>query len=623
MAGQIYKPQKNSWVSSLKNFFTSRKQKDNSIPASKTVGNPAQSTVSAKSSVMASDTVSYDIRQDDQFLHSIEKALPPDIPKAEFVKALLRMVPEDFDYLYYDGEFDNSNPLRKLAHKVAIQAFNHLPDDPSSLDSLGFSFIELGDHERALKCYLRKSEKDADDGAAWNNIAWCQMRMGKYNEAFEVCKHALKFFPNHPHVQHDYACILAGLRRIDEAIPVLTNAISNLKPQAIQLHYLLAILLERKGDTKSAINCWKEFLRLAEDKIGHERAISRVQNKLQKYGVTVSLRKRQMSEIHDQTTVFNSLAISQMLCLSQHLQLVKNDPRKIDAQERIKIGQTMEQILQHHNKMVVELYHKWKKLSIDHRVILARHYVFLSLANLLQWKLDGVEEWLKRALTLDKDSKETQPLLYAYYVIKVMQGVNENEELNLLQSALRIDQRPGHAHILLARHYCIKGKYKQVAEILKQINEVEKKSKIDDEYERGLLEEAKFGVTLWSAVGKIREDKDSEALSIVNDLKLKKPESPEPKYWLAVINIRRGSYSTAKDILATIPADVIPEKTLSELRSIISKNERIRDSSDNIIFNLRSPRMTGSSSSPICKRFFRALIKRLTGQNKGKILSER
>lgn len=621
MAGQIYKPQKKSWVSSLKSFFTGRKQKDHSIPVAKTVSNSAQSTVSAKSSGMASDTVSYDIRQDDQFLHSIETTLPPDIPKSEFVKALLRMGPEDYDYLYYDGEFDNSNPLRKLAHKVAIEAFNHLPDDPSSLNNLGFSFIELGDHERALKCYLRMSEKDANDGAAWNNIAWCQMRMGNYSKALEACKQALKFFPNHPHVQHDYACILAGLGRIDEAIPVLKNAISNLKPQAIQLHYLLAILLERKGDAKSAINYWKEFLRLAEDKIGHERAISSVQNKLQKYGVTISLGKRQMSAKHDQTTVFNGLAISQMLCLSQHLQLVKNDPRKIDAQERIRIGQSMEQILQYHNEGVDELYHKCKKLSSDHRVILARHYVFLSLANLLQWKLDRVEDWLKKALSLDKDSKETQPLLYAYYVIRVMQGVGESEEYKLLHSALKIDSRPGHAHILLARHYCIKMKYKQVDDILKQINEVERKSKMHDEYERGLLEEAKFGVALWKAVGKIREDKDNEALSIINDLKLRKPESPELKYWLAVINIRRGLYSKAKDILATIPDGVIPEKVLSELRSTILRNERISES--HVIFNLRSPRMTGSSSSPICKRFLRALIKRLTGQNKGKILSER
>jgi len=268
MVKQVLKRRKRSWFSSLKDLFTGRKVEDSPATVFKT-------------------DLSTSILED---LKDVEITIPPDVNKIEIVNELLRLGPEDYDYLYLNGECDNSTPLRRMAYKIALQAVQDLPNEPSLLSSLGFSLIELADYQKALICFLREAEKLKDDGAVWNNIAWCQMRLRRYNEALVSCEKALKFLSNHSYVHHDYASILAGLGKLDEAIAVIKNAISNIKPQAVQLHYLLATLLERKGDIQSAITIWKEYLKLVGDKTGHEKAMLRVQDKLKRHGVSISLR---------------------------------------------------------------------------------------------------------------------------------------------------------------------------------------------------------------------------------------------------------------------------------------------------------------------------------------------
>jgi tetratricopeptide (TPR) repeat protein len=595
MAKHTLKNQKKSWFSSLKDLFTGNRIEDNAtVAADVTRPQVSESTLTEGRS-----------------MEDFEIVLPPGVNKIEFVNALLRMGPEDHDHLYFDGECDNSTLSRQMAYRVAREAFNDLPQDASSLESLGFSLIELGDHKRALKCYLRQSKKASNDGAVWNNIAWCQMRLGRYEEALVSCERAMKFLSNHSYVHHDYAAILAGLGRLDEAVEVIKNA-TNLKPEAPQLYYLLASVLEKKGDIKSAISYWKEYLKLADGKAGHERAVLRAQERLRRYGINVSLKTTQISE---KEKLFNNLVLSHILCLNQHMQLVKREPKKVSMEERMRIGKSMERILEGYNDAVDKLSQKVRALPIRDREILSRHYSFLSLANLLQERLDEVSGWLKKSIELDKNNKQSQALLYAYYVIKVMHGVDEKEEYRLIQSALKIDSRPGHAHILLARHYCYKRKYRQIEKILTQINDTAgKKSKMDT-YERALLEEAIFGVTLWMAVGKILDNKDNEALGIIDGLIRKRPDAPELKYWLVIINIRKGSYSKAQKILETIPTDAIPPKILSELRDILYRRVIVEISEYSEIFNLRGPRMTGSSSSPICLRSLLALFKGLAKYN--------
>jgi tetratricopeptide (TPR) repeat protein len=220
---------------------------------------------------------------------SILKSLFPH--EVDRVGALLEITP-DYDYLYFDGECDNSTPLRKKAYETALEAFKNLPDEPSLLSSLGFSLIQFGEYEKALECFKRQSKKSTEDGIVWNNIAWCLMRLGKYEEALNPCERALELLSNSADVHYVYSTILVGLGRWDEAIKVIKNAISNFKAsdlELLELYYLLPSVLERKGDNQSAIIHWKKYLKLAVSKTGHEKAVLRVNNKLKENGFKISV----------------------------------------------------------------------------------------------------------------------------------------------------------------------------------------------------------------------------------------------------------------------------------------------------------------------------------------------
>ena len=219
---------------------------------------------------------------------SILKSLFPH--ELDRVGALLENTP-DYDYLYFDGECDNSAPSRKKAYEISLEAFNNLPDGTSLLSSLGFSLIQFGEYEKALECFKRQSKMSTEDGNAWNNIAWCLMRLGRYEEALTPCKRALKLLSNSSDVHYVYGSILTQLAHWDEAMKVIKNAISNLKPsdlELLELYYLLPSVLERKGDMPPAIIYWRQYLKLAKGKAGHERAVLRVETKLMEKGLRVS-----------------------------------------------------------------------------------------------------------------------------------------------------------------------------------------------------------------------------------------------------------------------------------------------------------------------------------------------
>lgn len=589
--------QKAGWLSSLKALITGNKFKDKVI-----ISSHAKSDTST-SVITQAQTVPIQL-PDRKWLDDVEINIPPGIVRSEYAIAILRSGPEDYDYVYFDGECDNSIPLRQIASKIATEAISDLPDNQSLLGSLGFALIELAEYEKALKCFMQQSECSPDDGTAWNNMAWCMMQLGRYGEALASCDKALKYLSNHSHVHHDHASILVKLGKLDEAAAVINNAILNIKPQAPQLHYLLADIKEKQGDIKAAVTQWKTYLEFVDNKAGHERAKLRVQSKLQKCGERISLKIPVRYDTEDYTTLFNSYVMCHMLCLNQYMQLGQKASGWITRADKLKISNFIEKLLGYHIDIFYELSRKAKRLPKEHKEIIARHYVFLALADLLQEDLDGVEDLLNKSLKLNENSIEAKALLQAYYVIKVMQGVSEDEEYKLLKSAIKIDPRPGHAQILLARHYCFKKKYGEIDNIFAQVKKSALEVRGTDGYDLALVAEAEFGVLLWKAVGRIMDNKDSEALSILTDLKTRRPNFPEVKYWLAIINIRQGSYTKAKEILDTIPSGAIPDKTLSELKSIIHKRIRISDSDHDDIFNLRSPRMTGTSSSPISVRRF-------------------
>jgi tetratricopeptide (TPR) repeat protein len=216
----------------------------------------------------------------DEISNSLVSALkatgtPPDAAKAHVLQLLLAAGTEDDDHLYSDGENENLLPHRQYAAKLARDLFQSSPSDPEVLDCLGMSLIRLADYQDALDCYAKLTEANPEKGIPWNNVAWCQFRLGRLTEAQAAVEKAIRLLPEHAYLWHDRACILMGLGKLDESLSVIRHARAQLSPQTPQLTYLQARVLELAGDRRAAVAAWKEYLAEVTSFPSHFRAFER------------------------------------------------------------------------------------------------------------------------------------------------------------------------------------------------------------------------------------------------------------------------------------------------------------------------------------------------------------
>ena len=573
---RMQKETKRSWISKFKSYFHSEKGK-------------AETTVFADAS--ATETLHVPLQKFDA---SLLPTINTVADKIALTKCLVDVLPEDLDYIYFDGEVDNSSPGRRLAHAIALDVFKNLPDDNDLLHAVSYCFLVLGDYERSLSCSLRLVEKQPDDGAMWGNIAWCQMMLGKLDQALESSERSLKLLPDVPNVYDTHAAILAGMGRLDEAISLIEKTLGSMDSKFPELNYQLAMLLEKKGHTKNAAVYWQEYLEIVGNQYGHRKAIRRALNRLFKYTQSPKLPDFIKENRKGHLT---RMMTAQLLCLNFFASLEKADKTVVN-EVKAQIGLIIEAICDSYRSIFDAVL---RSASNNEKPILARHFNLISLAYLLQAKLDNVETWLKKALSLAPKDAESQTLLYAYYIMKVFEGVGENEEYKLLHAALKLNPKPGHVHILLARHYCSKRDFRKVERIWKEVKKVESKSSFSTQ-EREMLEEAKFGVSLWRSVAKIIQGKDNDAFDILTDLLKKRPEALELRYWLTIVYLRKGNITKAKEMFYSIPSGVLPESIYQEIRRHFEPVRVSSFDSDALFASVRSPRMTGCSSSSLVAR---------------------
>jgi len=512
----------------------------------------------------------------------------------DLVRNLLDVLPEDKDYNYFDGTPGEFSPGQRMAYGIALSAYQNLPADPELLFRLGHLLMKLGDYDKSLSCFLGLSEKKPDDGIVWNEIAWCQLKLGMFEQALKSSKKALNLSPNIPNLYDTFAAILSCMGKAEEAISVIEKAMANIDHDSFDLNYQLAMLCEKKGDIKKAEMYWRNYLTIVKNQYGHQKAIRRVLDRLSRYGSNESAPDF-IKE--NRESLLSGMMLAHLLCLNTFSEFSKAEKPSLNEMKN-QVGLFIETICESYREVVDAVL---PRATRNERMILAKHLNLISLGCLLQLKLDNIEKWLKKALSLSEKDPETEALLYAYYTIKVFQGVNENDEYSLLKAALKLNPKPFHAHILLARHYCSKKKFRKIDRIWKDVRKSESRNKFSPQ-EREMLEEAKFGVSLWRGVAKLIQGKDSMAFDILTDLHKNRPEVLELRYWLTIVYLRKGNITKAREMFLTIPSGVLPDNIYSQIQSVLEPVRISRFDSDVLFSNLRSPRMTGCSSSPIVSR---------------------
>lgn len=132
-----------------------------------------------------------------------------------------------------------------VAIKAYQKALDEFPDNAKALNSLGLAQYQLQRHDDALKTYIHVAKVMPEDPVAFEKIAQIYERQGNLNEAIEAAMQAAELY--------------LKAREAEKAIENWLRVVQ-LNPENINARSRLAIIHEKTGQTKQAIN---EYVALA------------------------------------------------------------------------------------------------------------------------------------------------------------------------------------------------------------------------------------------------------------------------------------------------------------------------------------------------------------------------
>ncbi len=225
----------------------------------------------------------------------------------------------DYDYLYLDGcGFCETEP-KKMARERALRLIDYSPDTEEFHRRLGFLLLTLGEFANAIVCFQRQLTHNQEDGVVYDNLAWCQMKLGRLDAALSNASKARNLAPQKIDIHHDYAGILMLLGRLDEALVVTSQALKDFPDGAPQLQYLHALLLDRSGLKNQAVPAWRYYLRRYQRLPGHQRAVLRAIAFLRECGHPHTLTEFPIRKIADDMRIELENRIDRILnCLKEY-----------------------------------------------------------------------------------------------------------------------------------------------------------------------------------------------------------------------------------------------------------------------------------------------------------------
>ncbi len=219
----------------------------------------------------------------------------------DVIDFLLSAGTPDQDYVYVDGQGFCDTLRQKQARERALRLVDHCPDVAEYHGRLGLSLLRVGEFANAIVCFQRQQRHALDDGVIYDNIAWCQMKLGWLDDALASGKKALERVPDKSDVHHDYAAILFLRGQLDEALDVTRGALATFPEPKAQLYYLRALLFDRAGRTDEAVAAWFDYLKRAREQPGHRKAVARALVALKTVGHSYSVTGYPIRTIAEQT----------------------------------------------------------------------------------------------------------------------------------------------------------------------------------------------------------------------------------------------------------------------------------------------------------------------------------
>ncbi len=115
---------------------------------------------------------------------------------------------------------------------VDIETFvENLPEEFSSLVSMGNALMDQGQFELAIECYSRAVEQKPEDTDVRVDLGTCQHSIGQSLEAVENFKKTLEYDPHHTVAKFNLGIVYYALQDDNQAVEWLTKLLSENPPQ--------------------------------------------------------------------------------------------------------------------------------------------------------------------------------------------------------------------------------------------------------------------------------------------------------------------------------------------------------------------------------------------------------
>jgi len=124
------------------------------------------------------------------------------------------------------------------------------PEDMSVRFVLATSYLANGKKDSAITQYEMILEKQPDNPAVLNDLAWLYHERGEQS-ALKMAEKAYRLAPDSPAIQDTYGWILIQNGRIEFGLVALQQAVSN-APNSLEIRYHLAVALAKAGEKTRA-----------------------------------------------------------------------------------------------------------------------------------------------------------------------------------------------------------------------------------------------------------------------------------------------------------------------------------------------------------------------------------
>ncbi len=116
----------------------------------------------------------------------------------------------------------------------------------------------------ALTFFQKATEKNPQDSNTWIQVGYCYGKLGRYQEAIESCKQAIRINPDLAEPHNNLGKAYENLGRYQEAIESFKQAI-RINPDYANAYYFLGLAYGKLGRYQDAIESYKQAIRINPD----------------------------------------------------------------------------------------------------------------------------------------------------------------------------------------------------------------------------------------------------------------------------------------------------------------------------------------------------------------------